>query len=52
MKEDCYSQTEDVVDGFIYEYDGSKYYQTFLCFERAILGKELSQEEREEFDLL
>ena len=49
MKEDCHSQTEDVVDGFIYEYDGSKYYQTFLCFERAILGKELSQEEREEF---
>ena len=49
MKEDCHSQTEDVLDGFIYEYDGSKYYQTFLCFERAVFGKALTQEEREEF---
>lgn len=49
MKDDCFSQTEDVVDGFVHYYDGSKYYQTFLCFERAVLGKELTQEEREEF---
>ncbi len=52
MLEDCHSQTEDVVDGMIYSYDGSdgsKYQQTFLCFERAVLGKVLTQKEREEF---
>lgn len=49
MKDDCLSQTEDVIDGMIYNYDGSKYLQTFLCFERAVLGKVLSQNEREEF---
>lgn len=49
MKDDCYSQTEDVVNWYIYNYDGSRYLQTFLCFERAVLGKVLSQEEREEF---
>ena len=49
MKDDCYSQTEDVVNTFIHYYDGERYLQTFLCFERAIVGKELTQEEREEF---
>lgn len=48
MKDDCYSQTEDVVNTFIHYYDGERYLQTFLCFERAIVGKELTQEEREE----
>ena len=49
MHDDCHSQTEDVVDGVIYCYDGSKYQQTFLCFERAVFGRVLSQNEREEF---
>lgn len=48
MKEGCFSQTEDVLDGFIHSYSGESYEQTFLCFERAILGKEATQEEREE----
>lgn len=49
MKDDCFSQTEDVVDYFVYNYSGEGYLQTFLCFERAVLGKELTQEERESF---
>lgn len=49
MKDDCYSQTEDVVNTFVYEYSGERYLQTFLCFERAVVGKELTQKEREEF---
>ncbi len=49
MKEDCFSQTEDVLNDYIYNYYGSSSQQTFLCFERAFIGKELTQEEREEF---
>ena len=49
MKSDCFSQTQDVLDYFVYSYNGEKYLQTFLCFERAVLGKELSQKERERF---
>lgn len=49
MKDDCFTQTQDVVSQFVYGYVGEKYLQTFLCFERAVVGKELSQEEREEF---
>lgn len=49
MKDDCYSQTEDVIEGFVYCYSGERYQQTFLCFERAVLGKELTQIEREDF---
>lgn len=48
MKEDCFSQTEDVLETFVYSYSGESYEQTFLCFERAILGKKATQEEREE----
>ena len=48
MKEDCFSQTEDVLEAFVHSYSGESYEQTFLCFERAILGKEATQEEREE----
>jgi hypothetical protein len=49
MKEECFSQTESVIHDFVYYYSGEKYEQTFLCFERAILGKEASQQEREMF---
>ena len=49
MREECFSQTEDVIGDYVYSYTGSRYEQTFLCFGRAVLGKELSQEEREDF---
>ncbi len=49
MREDCFSQTEDVISDFVFYYSGSRYEQTFLCFERAVLGKELTQKEREDF---
>lgn len=49
MKDDCFSQTRDVVRSFVYNYSGEGYLQTFLCFERAVAGKVLSQQEREEF---
>lgn len=49
MNEDCFSQTEEAVNTFVYHYDGKRYLQTYLCFERAVLGKVLSQEEREDF---
>lgn len=49
MKSDCFSQTNDVVSNFVYDYAGEGYLQTFLCFERAVIGKELSQQEREDF---
>lgn len=49
MQEVCLSQTEVVISEFVYNYSGAPYEQTFLCFERAVLGKELTQKEREEF---
>lgn len=49
MNEICFSQTEEAIAEFINDYSGNKYQQTFLCFERAIVGKELTIEEREEF---
>lgn len=48
MHTGCFSQTEDVISNFVYYYNGESYEQTFLCFERAILGKKATQEEREE----
>lgn len=49
MLDSCYSFTEDVIHDFVFNYSGARYEQTFLCFERACIGKELSQQEREEF---
>ena len=52
MQSDCFSLTEDVINDFVYSYCGigdKQYEQTFLCFERAVIGKEATQEEREEF---
>ena len=48
MKEDCHSQTEDVIEEFLNHYGGEPYQQTFLCFERALAGRELSEQERYE----
>lgn len=47
MNEDCYSQTVQVVYDFIHNYEGESYHQTFLCFERALMGRELSGDESE-----
>lgn len=50
MKEDCHTQTQDTVESIIYEYDGeNSTHKTFLCFERAVVGRILTDEEREEF---
>ena len=49
MRKDCFSQTEDRTRENLYEYMGYRYQQTSLCFERAVAGKELSMDEREEF---
>ena len=45
----CFTQTQDVVREAVYDYGGQRYLQAFLCFERAVAGKVLSQEEREKF---
>lgn len=45
MREECFSQTEDVIGDYVYSYTGSRYEQTFLCFERAVLGKKEILEE-------
>jgi len=49
MLPDCFSQTEDVIKWYLSEYTGEPFQRTFVCFERAVVGRELSQEEREEF---
>ena len=49
MNSSCNDFTEDVMNDILYHYDGEPYMQTFLCFERAVLGKELNQKEREDF---
>ena len=41
-------ETIGVVKEFVYEYCGDSYQQTFLCFERALVGREINQEEREQ----
>lgn len=45
----CFSQTIDNVDAAVNYYKGCPYQQTFLCFERAVMGRVLSEEERKEF---
>lgn len=49
MKKECVSQTEDIIGDFVGGYNGESYMQTYLCFERAIYGKPLSQDERAYF---
>lgn len=47
MSEECHAFTENIINSYVYNYSGEKYEQTFLCFERALAGKVLTQEERE-----
>ena len=39
---------ENIINGYVYNYSGYKYEQVYLCFERAMAGRVLTQEEREE----
>ena len=48
MQSECFSQTETVIGDYVSSYSGYPYERTFLCFERAFVGKETNQEEREE----
>ena len=48
IADECHAFTEDVLNAYVYNYSGEKYEQTFLCFERAMAGKVLTQEERED----
>ena len=49
MDKACFSQTHDVVQEAVYEYNGQPYLRCFVTLERAVTGKELSQQEREDF---
>lgn len=49
MKEGCHSFTSDVMLQYLFEYRGEQSLQCFLCFERAINGREINQAEKEEF---
>lgn len=49
MDESCLNQTIRVVDNVVYHYKRHPYQKTFLCFERAVVGKELKEKEREDF---
>lgn len=48
MKAECHSQTEDVIEEFISDYRGDSYQQTFLAFERALAGREINEDERQQ----
>ena len=48
-EEDFHNQTIEVIDGYLHAYEGEHFQQTFLCFERAVLGKTASDEEQEAF---
>ncbi len=45
---DAPDDTTGTVKEFVYEYWGASYQQTFLCFERALAGREINQDEREQ----
>lgn len=46
--EDSPDDTIGTIEEFVYEYQGEPYQQTFLCFERALAGREIGQNEREQ----
>ena len=45
---DVQNETIGVIQDYVYDYWGAPYQQTFLCFERALAGREINQEEREQ----
>lgn len=48
-KADYVEQTITYIDELVHAYTGELYQQTGLCFERAVVGRELSDFEREDF---
>ena len=48
-KADYLEQTITYIDELVHAYTGELYQQTGLCFERAVVGRELSDFEREDF---
>lgn len=49
MKERCFTQTIRVVEDAVFHYEGYPYQRTFLRFERTVVGRELTKEERKDF---
>lgn len=49
MNKICHAQTQKVIHDAIYKYEGVHFQRTFICFERAVLGKVLTETERELF---
>lgn len=45
---DTIEETIGTIKEFVYDYWGAPYQQTFLCFERALAGREINQNEREQ----
>jgi len=48
-KADFQEQTIEYIQDLVYSYSGAHYQQTGICFERAVMGKTLTQPEREDF---
>ncbi len=49
FKDICISQTNDLIIEYLKNYRGESYLQTLICFERAVLGKIVTNEERKDF---
>jgi len=47
MYDECFSLTGDVVNNYIHNYSGKPSEHTYLCFEKALFGRDICQEERE-----
>lgn len=48
-EDEFHDQTIDAVKGYLSAYEGTLYQQTYLCFERAVLGREASDAEKLDF---
>lgn len=48
-REDFHNQTIGYIDELVNSYTGAQYQQTGICFERAVMGKVLSEAERSDF---
>jgi len=49
MDKSCFDFTKAVMKEYLTKYSGKDYQQTFLCFERAIFGREIDEKERLKF---
>ena len=48
-KDSFQNQTIEYISDLVYSYTGAEYQQTAICFERAVMGKQLNDSERKEF---